>query len=283
MPLGFGTRLARVGLISSIGLAFLSPATPAKAADVWPGTVKATYDVNFNGLNVGTYEFNSTHDGHSYKLTGNAQLSLLLGALHWTGATETTGHLTGETAKPSKFGFEFKAQSKAGSTQMSFTDDTVTQVLHNPPPKIKEGVVPVQAQHLKGVLDPLTAVLAISRGSSGNPCTRRIPIYDGIQCFDLILSPKDQVQLHDQRPSGQPATGYVCRVRYVPIAGYKPDDGTKYLAQNNDIEIVLRPLPSANIFVPHSITIPTMAGNATLMARRVNVVSNGQQQIALVP
>jgi Protein of unknown function (DUF3108) len=281
MPLGFSSRLARVGFISVLGLTCLSPVS-AKAADGWPGAVKATYDVNFNGLNVGTYEFNSTQDGHTYKLTGNAQLSLLLGALRWTGATETTGRLSGETAKPSKFGFEFTAQSKVGSTHMSFTDDTVTQVFHNPPPKLKEGVVPVQAQHLKGVLDPLTAVLAISRGTADNPCSRRIPIYDGTQRFDLMLSPKGQVQLQDARPSGQPTTGYVCRVRYVPIAGYKPDDSTKYLAQNNDIEIVLRPLPSANIFVPYSVTIPTMAGNATLVARRVNVVSNGQQQIALV-
>ena len=281
MPLFRRSRVARVVVFSSAGLMCLSP-VPTQAADGWPTAVKATYDVNFNGLNVGTYEFNSTHDGHTYKLGGNAQLSLLLGALHWTGTTETTGKLTNESAKPAKFGFNYMAQSKAGSTHMSFSDDIVTQVLHNPPPKFKEGVVPVQAQHLKGVLDPLTAVLTISRWSAGNPCTRRIPIYDGTQRFDLLLSPKGQTELHDSRPSGQPTTAYVCRVRYVPIAGYKPDESTKYLAHNNDIEIILRALPSANVFVPSSVTIPPMAGNATLVARRVNVGSNGQQQNALV-
>lgn len=279
MPFGRVSRLVRFGLCSALALVCLSP-LPSHAAEGWPSEVKALYDVNFNGMNVGTYEFNSTQEGHSYKLTSNAQLSLLLGALHWSGATEAIGHLAGDTAKPQKFGFEYKAQSKAGSTHMAFTDDTVTQVLHNPPAKIKEGMVPVQAQHLKGVLDPLSAILALSRGTSGNPCTRRIPIYDGTQRFDLLLSPKGQASLQDSNQSGQPTAGYVCRVRYIPIAGYKPDESTRYLAHNNDIEIVLRPLPNANIFVPYSVTVPTMAGNATLIARRVNVVTNGGQRLA---
>ncbi len=280
MPRGFGSSLARFGVIAGIGVVCVSP-LPAKAAESWPTAVNATYDVNFNGLNVGTYDFSSTREGHNYKLNSNAQLSLLLGALRWSGATEASGHIAGDVAKPAKFGFEFKAQSKAGSTQMSFTDDTVTQVLHNPQPKIKEGVIPVQTQHLKGVFDPLTAVMAMTHGNVGNPCSRRIPIYDGTQRFDIVLSPKGQVPMQEGRSNGQSSPGYACRVKYIPIAGYKPDDGTKYLAQNNDIEIVLRPLPSANTFVPYRVTIPTIAGNATLVARRVNVVINGQQQIAV--
>ncbi len=280
MPYGLVSRLARVGALSALGLLFLSP-PPSHAADGWPSEIKAAYDVNFNGINVGTYEFASTQDGHTYKLTSNAKLSLLLGALTWSGATEASGQFAGDRAKPAKYGFEFQAQSKVGSTRMSFTDDTVTQVLQSPPPKTKEGLVPVLPQHLKGVLDPLTAVLAISRGSSESPCTRRLPVYDGTQRFDILLQPKGQIALPEGRSGGQPTTGIVCRVRYVPIAGYKPDDGTRYLAQNNDIEIVLRPLPSANVYVPYSVTIPTIAGNATLVARRLNVVTNGQIQIAL--
>ena len=280
MPCGLASSVAKVVILGAIGALCLSP-LPVKAAEGWPSAVKATYDVNFNGLNVGTYEFTSSQDGQSYKLQSNAELSLLLGALRWSGATEASGRLAGNTAKPAKFGFEFKAQSKAGSTHMSFTDDTVTQVLHNPQPKIKEGVIPVQQQHLKGVFDPLSAILAVTHGTTGNPCSRRIPIYDGTQRFDIVLSPKGQVAVQEGRATGQPNTGFVCRVKYIPIAGYKPDDGTKFLANNNDIEIVLRPLPSANTFVPHSVTIPTIAGNATLVARRVNVVTNGQQQIAL--
>ena len=280
MPTRFVVRIARAGLLSATALACLSPSA-SRAADGWPTQVQASYDVNFNGINVGTYEFQSSHEGQTYKLTSNAKLSLLLGALHWTGDTQASGHIAGEHAEPKTFGFNYQAQSKAGSTKMAFTGDTVTQVLQDPPPKHKEGMVPVEQKHLKGVLDPLSAVLAISAGTSDNPCHRRIPVYDGTQRFDLQLSPKGQVALEERHPSGQPTTGYVCRVRYIPIAGYKPDDNTKYMADNHGIEIVLRPLPNANIFVPYQITIPTQAGPATLIARRVNVTTSTQQQIAL--
>ena len=281
MPKTRVARLARWGVLSAASILCLSP-SQSRAAEGMPSKVHASYDVNFNGINVGTYEFNSSQDGQSYKLQSQASLSLLLGALHWTGATQASGKMTGDHAKPHSFGFDFQAQSKTGSTHMAFTEDTVTQVLHNPPPKAKEGIVPVQVQHLKGVVDPLTAVLAITRGRTGNPCTGRIPIYDGHQRFDLMLQPKGEMRVEESKPSGQPAMAFVCRVKYIPIAGHKPDDNTKFMAHNNDIEIVLRPLPSANIFVPHRVTIPTFAGSATLTVRRINVVTNNQQQIALV-
>jgi hypothetical protein len=271
-------RFVRTVALVAAGIVLASP-TSSRAADGWPASVQASYDVNFNGINVGSYQFQSTQEGQSYKLSSNAKLSLLLGALSWTGVTHANGKLAGEVAKPQAFGFEYQAQSKTGSTQMAFTDDTVTQVLHTPPPKTKENVVPVQPQHLKGVLDPLSAVLAISRGAIGNPCGRRVPIYDGHQRFDLVLSAKGQVQINDR--SGSPGVGYVCRVRYVPIAGHKADDSTKYMSQSNDIEIILRPMAGTNIFIPHQVTIPTMAGSATLVARRVNITTNSRQQIAL--
>ena len=280
MPSGFSVRVASCTVLSALALTASIPPR-AHAGENWPAQVQAAYDINFNGINVGTYDFQSSQDGQSYKMASNAKLSLLLGAIHWSGDTQATGQLAGTTATPKSFGFNYVAQSKAGSTRMAFTGDTVTQVLQDPPAKHKEGMVPVEQKHLKGVLDPLTAILAISHGSTGNPCARRIPIYDGTQRFDLVLSPKGQVALEDRKSTGQPTFGYVCRVRYIPIAGYKPDESTKYMAQNNDIEIILRPLPNANIFVPYKITIPTIAGPATLVARKVNVVTNTNQQFAL--
>jgi hypothetical protein len=275
------TRLARALMLVAAAVALLSP-TPSEAGDSWPANVQASYDVNFNGLNVGTYDFRSSNEGQSYRLDSNAKLSFLLGAISWTGITRASGKLAGETARPQAFGFEYQAQSKSGGTQMAFTDDTVTQVLHTPPPPPKDNVVPVQAQHLKGVLDPLSAIIALSQATTGNPCGRRIPIYDGHQRFDLVLSIKGHIQIADRTTGGQPTVGYVCRVRYVPIAGHKVDDQTKYMSQTNDIEIILRPMPGTSIFIPHQVTIPTMAGSATLVARRVQVTTSGHQQLALV-
>ena len=75
-----------------------------------------------------------------------------------------------------------------------------------------------------------------------------------------MFSRKGEMQVTEQQPSGQPGIAHVCRVRYLPIAGHKVDSDTKFMAANDAIEVALRPVPSANVFVPYQITIPTMAG-----------------------
>lgn len=269
-------------LVVTLGVLAGASATTTQAAEGWPESVRALYDVNFNGINVGTFEFNSEARGATYTLAGKASLSLLLGAFKWSGDTRSSGNLGGVAPKPSGFTFDFKSNSKSGSTKMSFADDTVTSVNHVPPPKVRDNIVPILAQHLKGTLDPLSAILLLSKGTAANPCTRRLPIYDGKQRFDLMLAPRGEVQLSEKQPSGQPGTGYVCKVRYLPIAGHKADEETKYMSKSDSIEIILRPIPSANVFVPYQITIPTIAGAATLVSRRVDIVTSTRQQIALV-
>ena len=45
-------------------------------------------------------------------------------------------------------------------------------------------------------------------------------------------------------------------MRYLPIAGHKVDTNTQFMAANDAIEVALRPVPSANVFVPYLITFP---------------------------
>jgi hypothetical protein len=53
------------------------------------------------------------------------------------------------------------------------------------------------------------------------------------------------------------------------------------MATSDAIEVALRPIPSANVFIPYQATIPTMAGYATLSAKRIEIISPGKPQIAL--
>ena len=118
--------------------------------------------------------------------------------------------------------------------------------------------------------------MVLSRGSSANPCDRRIPIFDGKERFDLVFSHKGEMKVTEQQPSGQPGIAHVCRVKYLPIAGHKVDSETRFMAANNEIEVALRPIPSANVFMPYQITIPTMAGSATIVSKRVEIESARQ-------
>jgi hypothetical protein len=143
-------------------------------------------------------------------------------------------------------------------------------------------IIPLREHHLQGVVDPLSAIMMLSRGAAADPCDRRIPIFDGKERFDLLFSRKGDIRVTEQSPSGQPGFAHVCRVRYLPIAGHKIDSDTKYMAANDAIEVALRPVPSANVFVPYHISIPTMAGSATIVSKRVEIVSPGKPQIAML-
>ncbi len=269
------------GLGALLGGLFAGSAA-SSAAEIWPANVRALYEINFNGFSVGTFEFQSQAESQSYTLAANARLSVLLGAFTWAGDTRSFGMIVNQAPKPASFTFDFKSNLRAGSTKLGFSDGTVTDIANLPVTVPTVPVIPVREQHLKGVVDPLTAIMMLSRGATADPCDRRIPIFDGKERFDLLFSRKGDIRVTEQAPSGQPGIAHVCRVRYLPIAGHKIDSETKYMAANDAIEVALRPVPSANVFIPYQISIPTMAGSATIVSKRVDIVSPGKPQIAML-
>ncbi|MDX2204454.1 MAG: DUF3108 domain-containing protein [Hyphomicrobiaceae bacterium] len=251
----------------------------AAQAQGWPANIKADYDIAFNGFGLGTFTFQAEAEDDSYTLTGSANLSMLLGAISWKSDVRTFGTLADKEPKPAAYAFQIQSGARGMTTRMGFEDGAVNSVAHMPPQPMKSDVVPVRAQHLVGVLDPLSAMMMIA--SSNNPCDRRIPVFDGRERFDLVFSRKGETKVSEQAPSGQPGFGHVCRVRYVPIAGHQPGDYTQKMAENKDIEVVLRPIPSAHVFVPYQVTIPTPLGTATLTSKRVEIMQTGKPRIAL--
>lgn len=274
--------MMRVLLTVTCLFAFLASSPAPGYAGDWPANIRAVYDINFNGFNVGTFEFQAQSEEESYTLAGSAQLTLLLGAFNWIGETRTFGLIANRLPQPAAFAFDFKANSKTGYTKMDFTEGAVTDIKHFPPPVPKPDTVPLRQQHLKGVLDPLSAIMVVARAAGPTPCDRRLPIFDGKERFDLVLSYKGQTKVSEQQPSGQPVTAHVCRVKYQPIAGHKVDTESSFMATTDGIEVALRPVPSANIMIPYQITIPTVVGYATLVAKRVEIDTPGQPQIALL-
>ena len=254
----------------------------AAAAEPWPHEVQALYKVRFNGFEIGTFEFNATVNAQTYVLTGNAQLSALLGALSWKGETRAAGTLASHAPKPAGYTFDFNGIGKNGSIKMSFAGDAITNVSHAPSLEPQPDTVPVRDEHLKGVLDPLTAVMALARSSNGSACGRKLAVFDGRQRFDLMLTFSREERVVEAKPSGQPDTAVVCRVQFIPLSGHKMNAETQHMAGTDGIELALRPVPSANLFVPYQITIPTIAGSATLTSHWVQITTERRGRIALV-
>lgn len=246
----------------------------------FPSKVTAAYDIAWNGLSLGQFSFTSTIKGGKYSLIGDASLSAIVFA--WRGITKSSGTVAAGVPKPDAYAFTYEG-TKSGRLDMRFEGDEITFVKANPPIGTSPGRVPVTRSHLQNVLDPLTAVMAVSSAGGGkvdgtNPCKRRIPIFDGKQRFDLVFS-----NLRKERLEGANATtAIVCRIKYVPIAGHKMNEETKFMAATNGIEIWMLPVARANLFVPYIVVLPTMWGNAQMTSTSIQMDVPGRGRIALV-
>ena len=126
------------------------------------------------------------------------------------------------------------------------------------------------------MLDPLSAVMALSRAAPGgrvsgvNPCNRRLALFDGKQRFDLDFRFKKMAPL-SEIGSKSPHVAFVCRVKYIPIAGFRMNEDMRQMQQATGIEVWIVPLADANLFIPYYVVVPLSAGTATLTVAKVEI------------
>lgn len=277
-PQATGTNLARCLVL--IGAFATSGTSAAGAADAakWPADVAASYKLFFNGFEVGKYQFQSTFNGKVYTATSNASVSALFGAFTWKGQIASSGALDPAKPKPVRYQLNFKTKSKEGSVTLGFDKDAIKSIALVPNKKPNPEAVPVKDSDLKGVFDPMSAILAMTHSGGGKPCDRTIPIFDGKARFNLVMSYKGEEKISDKPSAGKLV---VCNVKYQPIAGHKPKDFQNPWVDYDSMEIALRPVPQAHTFVPYKVTIPTTLGSAVMSAEQVNITSADKTQIAL--
>ena len=272
--------------VASVGIAALAAFTPmppfAVAAPlsggVTPVRVDAGYKITLNGFNLGSFNFKSNVGRTQYTLETDVEISALLGIFKWKGVTHSTGSLEAKAPIPADFRFDYESTVRNGSIAMGFDKEGIDRLSVLPMTLEAPDTVPLAPAHLKGVFDPLSAILAITHSDAPTPCGRKFSIFDGKQRFDLALrfARKEPVV-------GIPnETAIVCRVKYTPIAGYRPTEDTRQLAASNDIEIVFRMVPSAKIMLPQSIVVPTAVGSARVDLERVNIQLPERGRVASV-
>ena len=276
-------------LVTVVTAGIMSAVLPLDAthAGPLPKAVDAEYGIYFNGFDVGTFVFRARTNGQRYSLTGDANLSAIFGILKWQSQIRSSGRFTRGKARPNSYDFQYVSNDKRGSLAIKFQRGAVESVAVYPPVRISQGHVPLTRSHLKCVLDPMSALLALSiapRGKAAvaNPCQGRIPIFDGRQRFDLKLSRKRRIQINNRPSRGVANYAFICKVKYIPIAGYKKDRNTSHMSSTDDMEIWLAPAPEANAFVPLQIRIPTIAGTASLISKQIRISTSSGAQLALL-
>jgi hypothetical protein len=278
-------------LALALGTAALAATVPATLVAAQPAASKmsAVYKLRFAGIKIGNFSIASHVAGGRYMLQGKGRITLLTSLIfEITGGVASSGSLNADGATPAAFSFNFRTGKKAtGHLVMKFNNGVVSQVASQPPLKRHPKAIPVTEKHVTGVLDPLTALFfATETKGPGRPdsvCDRRIPVYDGLYRFDLQLSHKKTVRVLKKGKSGYAGPAVICRVKYIPVAGHSPyASATAYMAENEDIEVWLIPLPQDHMYAPYHISLPTPYGTAQATSTAFHVETANQKTIALV-
>jgi Protein of unknown function (DUF3108) len=125
------------------------------------------------------------------------------------------------------------------------------------------------------VLDPLTAAFLSIRSDlpPGDPklCQRSVRVFDGQQVFDIVLTPKRTDTLLDGAPSAIPQSVAVCRVKYIPVSGYRSDNpGVQFMRETDEVEVWLASVPDEGLYLPYRIIVPTPLGPGSATLTKVN-------------
>jgi hypothetical protein len=262
----------------------LAPKEGAEALQIQPSTINASYRIHFLGAHIGDFKIRSAITNRRYTLQANADVSVFFGTISWQGATSSYGLMTANGPVPQNYNFRYATNDRRETVELRFQQRMVQDIIINPPVRPGSHSVPITAAHLQNVLDPLSAIVLLTQmrlsRDGGEPCDKRLPIFDGRVRYDVVLSPKGT------RPTGASGrmrgTAYVCKVNYVPIAGHKAGKQTAdYATGNTGIEVWLVPVPEAGLLVPYYVHVPTPAGTASMVTSKFDLeTSRGHHALA---
>lgn len=228
--------------------------------------ITAVYRVDLAGFNLGDFRLTTQFRGTDYEMRGEGRFSVLSGLVFdWRGTTASKGRFNGTGPEPAMYSLNFQGGDKSQQLRMTFDGGAVTQISRVPKKRPNPHVIPITKEQLEGVLDPMTAAFLYARSDNpnGDPkvCDQTIPVFDGEARFNLILKPKRTVKLQKNSSTGYSGFAAVCRVKFIPISGYRPDNpGIKLMTETNEIEVWLVSLPGTGMYVPHRIVLPTLIG-----------------------
>lgn len=262
-------RVLRRRLLALAILASLAPAGTASA-----GPVEGRYAISIAGLQVGTAVFSGQISPQAYAATLNARLTGLIGVLTTgQGAVQVSGALNG--TRPLSAGYALSANnSKISRTiQIGMSTGNVTQVAIEPAFETHADRVPVLEHHRRNVTDPVSALIMPVSGSGDllaeDNCNRVIPVFDGVQRFDVTLSSSGTRVINEPR-KGYVGHALVCNVRYQPIAGHRPVPATDFMKANRDMTVLLVPVAGSRTLVPYRIQVKTQIGTLVIEAQSMS-------------
>jgi len=230
------------------------------------------FRVKFGGITVGNVTFGVAVDGKSYKFTGNGRTQ---GLASWfapgKAIIESNGNLNGDKLVTRSHFLSVTEKKKTAVLKMAFKNGGIKDVYLKPDKRKKNKAedpryIAITPKDLVDIVDPAsTMIVPVELAKAKDPkavCNRTYRVYDGDTRFDIKLSYKQNRQI---KTAGYEGYAYVCKLKYIPVAGHKKEhSSTKRMAKNNDMEIWLAPIdggtPTQSVFTAIRINIPTWIG-----------------------
>lgn len=240
--------------------------------------ITAVYRVELAGFNLGDFRLTTTFRGDDYEMRGEGRFSVLQGLIYeWRGVTASRGRVTSAGPEPSMYALSYSDSAKmAERLRMTFSEGDVTGVSIVPNKRPIPRTIPVTKEQLEGVVDPMSGAFlsAQSENPNGdlNACNHTLPVFDGRQRFDLVITPKRLVTVKRTTPTGYGGPAVVCKVKFIPIGGYHPDNpAVRLMSQSNEIEVWLIPVKGTQMYVPYRIVLPTLVGYGSALVTSLQV------------
>jgi hypothetical protein len=238
----------------------------------------AVYRVDLGGFNLGNFRLTTVFRGDDYEMRGEGRFTILEGLIYeWKGVTASAGRVTSEGPEPAMYALSYSDGARTGERlRMTFGDGGVRQVSIVPNRRPGPRTIPVTPEQLEGVLDPMSGAFLVAKSSNPNGdlkvCYQTVPVFDGRQRFNLVLTPKKAVAVKKNGPASYAGPAVICRVKFIPIAGYQPDNpAIKLMSRSNEIEVWLIPVRRTQMYVPYRIVLPTPVGYGTALVTSIQV------------
>jgi hypothetical protein len=232
------------------------------------------YTISLMGLPLGNADLKASFTGSRYNMQMNARLTGLIGMVtSGKGSGTASGQMGATRPVPSAFAVSSRNSSDQRLVRMGLSGGDVAAVEIDPPLEPKADRVPVNQDHKRAVLDPMSALLmpVTARGGPLDPanCNRTLPIFDGAARFNIVLSYAGTKEFKKPGFDGQ---ALVCHARYMPIAGHRAKrPAVKFMQENRDMSVWLAPLGGPQVLVPLRVSVKTMIGTSVVEASTIKI------------
>lgn len=263
----FGRRNAvlALALLLAAGIGGVASGAIAPAPAMPTGTtpdIHADYTVYIGGFMFAEGTMSATLNGGGYRLQnklGSAGLPGRVWDARWTMTSE--GRIAEDKLKPSRFVFTATEKNETKKRLIVYDAGGAPKLTFDPPLPPEERNT-TQPHERRNTLDPVSAFL-LPVIADGNPCDRKIPVFDGKRRYDLhlIFDRNDTVATRNNGYSGEAVR---CKVRITPGAGMERGKLTKMMQRRDDTWIWLAPVDGKNVYIPVRVQLKTPIGGAVL-------------------